>query len=67
MRRTAAYYAAGVILGRTGFDISAIDGLRELFHDPAFLEYARFSDLHKVVLQLQGGSVHEELQVHRKS
>ncbi|KAI4176478.1 MAG: hypothetical protein LQ346_007893 [Caloplaca aetnensis] len=56
----AVDYAGTKILGNSA-DTHTITNLRELFLDTAFLEHGKFSDLHKVVLQIRPGSVFEEL------
>ncbi|KAL8759130.1 MAG: hypothetical protein Q9184_003711 [Pyrenodesmia sp. 2 TL-2023] len=56
----AVDYAATKILGNSA-DMNTINKLRELFFDTAFLEHGKFSDLHKVILEIRPGSVLEEL------
>ncbi|KAL8988055.1 MAG: hypothetical protein Q9177_002810 [Variospora cf. flavescens] len=57
----AVDYAGTKILGNSA-DIYTINKLRELFFDTAFLEHGKFSDLHKVILQIRPGNILEELE-----
>ncbi|KAI4280572.1 MAG: hypothetical protein L6R35_005863 [Caloplaca aegaea] len=57
----AVDYAGTKILGNSA-DIHTINKLRELFFDTAFLEHGRFSDLHKVILQIRPGNILDVLE-----
>ena len=61
IRRTAAEYAGAKVLGNSA-GVGTTKNLQELFFDTHLLEYGKFSDLHKVVLQIRPGNIKEELQ-----
>lgn len=59
--RTAVDYAGAKILGDSA-EAYAIKNLRDLFFDTQFLEHGKFSDLHKIIIRIRPGNIHEELQ-----
>ena len=61
IRRTAAEYAGAKVLGNSA-GVGTTKNLRGLFFDTHLLEYGKFSDLHKIVLQIRPGNIKEELQ-----
>ncbi|KAL8939963.1 MAG: hypothetical protein Q9216_003069 [Gyalolechia sp. 2 TL-2023] len=50
------------ILGGVGTYPGDIESFKELFYDTSFVEDARLTNLHKIILQLQYGNISEELQ-----
>ena len=54
-------YAGAKILG-SSVEVCVINNLRELFFDTQFLEHGKFSELHKIILQICPGSIQEVLQ-----
>ena len=60
--RNAVDYAGAKILGDSVLDTATITSLRDLFFDTQFIEHGRFTDLHKIVVNIRHGTIREELQ-----
>ena len=48
-------------LGDSVLDAATIINLRELFFDTQFFEHGKFSDLHKIIINVRPGNIDEEL------
>ena len=61
IRRTAAEFAGAKALGKRAA-VGTTKNLRDLFFDTHLLACGKFSDLHKIVLQIWPGNIKKELQ-----
>ena len=60
--RNAVDYAGARILGDSVLDTATITSLRDLFFDTQFIEHGKFTDLHKIVVNIRHDTIEDELQ-----